>query len=96
MDNNLDHDPPRCRGDGRLRPGLQGDAPGLECRTVGGVPDTLPVRDGCVHKESMVWWRCEEGPELVKAGDPAHWINIRCQPQAYQLTKPAVQIVYKD
>ena len=69
-----------------------------ELKTIFGLTrnDTLPVRDGCVHKESMVWWRCEEGPELVKAGDPAHWINIRCHPQAYQLKKPVVQVIYKD
>lgn len=43
-----------------------------ELKTIFGLTrnDTLPVRDGCVHKESMVWWRCEKGPELVKAGDP--------------------------
>ena len=69
-----------------------------ELKTIFGLTrnDTLPVRDGCVHKESMVWWRCEEGPELVKAGDPAHWLNIRCQPQVYQIKKPAVSVVYKD
>mgnify|MGYP003537220235 FL=1 len=69
-----------------------------ELKTIFGLSrnDTLPVRDGCVHKESMVWWRCEEGPELVKAGDPAHWLNIRCQPQVYQIKKPAVSVVYKD
>lgn len=26
--------------------------------------DVLPVRDGFVTKETMVWWRCDEGPEL--------------------------------
>ena len=58
--------------------------------------NVLPVRDGYVHKESMVWWRCEEGPELVKAGDSVHWDNIRRHPQAYQQKKPVVQVVYKD
>lgn len=58
--------------------------------------DTLPVRDGYVHKDSMVWWRCDKGPELVKASDPTHWDNIRHHPQVYQLNEPVVQIVYKD
>lgn len=43
-----------------------------ELKTIFGLTrnDTLPVRDGYVHKDSMVWWRNVQGPELVKAGDP--------------------------
>ena len=69
-----------------------------ELKTIFGLTrnDTLPVRDGCVHKESMVWWRCDKGPELVKAGDPAHWDNIRNYPREYQLKKPVVEVTYKD
>lgn len=58
--------------------------------------DLLPVRDGVVTKETMVWWRCEEGPILAKAGDPTHWENIKKYPKAYQLNQPKVQIKYKD
>ena len=69
-----------------------------ELKTIFGLTrnDTLPVRDGCVHKESMVWWRSVKGPQPVKAGDPAHWDNIRNHPLAYQLKEPVVQVVYKD
>ena len=58
--------------------------------------DILPVRDGFVTKETMVWWRCEEGPELVKAGDLANWGNVKNYPLAYQLKKPNIRIEYED
>ena len=70
-----------------------------ELKTIFGLTrnnNVLAVRDGVVRKDSMVWWRCDKGPELVKAGDPAHWDNIRSHPQAYQLKEPVVQVVYKD
>lgn len=54
--------------------------------------DVLPVRDGFVTKETMVWWRCEEGPILVRAGDPTDWANIKNYPLAYQLKKPNIRI----
>ena len=60
------------------------------------VEGVLPVRDGFVTKETMVWWRCEEGPILIKAGDPTHWENIKNYPRVYQLKKPEVQIKYED
>ena len=44
----------------------------------------------------MVWWRCEEGPILVKAGGAADWDNIKNYPSAYQLKKPNVRVEYKD
>ena len=58
--------------------------------------DVLPVRDGFVTKETMVWWRYEEEPELVKAGDLANWDNIKNYPLAYQLKKPNIRIEYED
>ena len=69
-----------------------------ELKTIFGLTrnNVLAVRDGVVHKDSMVWWRCEEGPELVKAGDLPHWDNIRRHPLVYQLKEPVVQVVYKD
>ena len=69
-----------------------------ELKTILGLTknNVLAVRDGFVHKDSMVWWRSNKGPLPVKAGDPAHWDNIRSYPQAYQLKEPAVQVVYKD
>ena len=60
------------------------------------VEETLPVRDGVVSKGSMVWWRCNYGPEHVLASQSCHWENIRKYPQAYQLQKPQVQVIYKD
>ena len=69
-----------------------------ELKTIFGLTrnNVLAVRDGFVHKDSMVWWRSDKGPQPVKAGDPAHWDNIRSHPQAYQLKEPVVQIAYKD
>ena len=58
--------------------------------------DVLPVRDGFVTKETMVWWRCEEGPILVRAGDPNDWANIKDYPFFYQLKQPNVRVEYKD
>lgn len=58
--------------------------------------DVLPVRDGFVTKGTVVWWRCEEGPTLVRAGDPTDWDNIKNYPSAYQLKKPNVRVEYKD
>ena len=60
------------------------------------VEDVLPVRDGFVTKKTMVWWRCEEGPILIKTGEPTHWENIKEYPRVYQLNKPKVQIKYED
>lgn len=69
-----------------------------ELKTIFGLTrnNVLPVRDGYVHKDSMVWWRSNKGPLPVKAGDSVHWDNIRRHPQAYQLNEPVVQVVYKD
>jgi hypothetical protein len=56
--------------------------------------DTLPVRDGVVSKETMVWWRGEHTCERVKA--ERDWINIRNYPQAYSLEEPNYRIQYED
>ena len=58
--------------------------------------DILPVRDGFVTKETMVWGRRKNGTILVKAGDLANWNNIKNYPHAYQLKQPNVRIEYKD
>lgn len=58
--------------------------------------ETLPVRDGVVSKTCKVWWRYEEGPEQVVAGDPSHWGNIRDYPSAYQLAKPQIKMTYLE
>ena len=52
--------------------------------------DVLPVRDGYVNKNSMVWWRKETGPIHAEAGSPDHWANIKSFPNAYQLKKPTI------
>lgn len=51
--------------------------------------DRLPVRDGYVTKGQMVWWRCNEGPEHVRASH--HWDNIQAYPTAYQISEPKVK-----
>ena len=53
--------------------------------------NTLPVRDGIVTKEDIVWWRCDEGAEQVKAKD--HWDNIKRWPFGYQRKQPVVKLV---
>lgn len=58
--------------------------------------EILEVRDGVVNKDSMVWWRCEHGPEYVRASSSNHWENIRNYPNAYQLAEPDYKITYKD
>lgn len=56
--------------------------------------EVLPVRDGCVCKESSVWWASEEGPEYVYAR--TDWDNIRNFPQFYSVDKPRYKITYLD
>ena len=58
--------------------------------------EILPVRDGHVTKTTKVWWRSDDGPELVEAGDPEHWRNIERYPGSYQLARPKINIQYKD
>lgn len=60
------------------------------------VEDVLPVRDGFVTKETMVWWRFEGGPVLVKAGDLDNWNNIKNYPYVYQLKQPNIRVEYED
>ncbi|SDH10919.1 hypothetical protein SAMN05216466_107131 [Paraburkholderia phenazinium] len=58
--------------------------------------DSLPVRDGRVTRESMVWWRALTGPECVRADSGTHWHNISQFPHVYQITKPIYKIQYTD
>lgn len=60
------------------------------------VEETLPVRDGLVSKDTLVWWRGQQGPEHTLAGSPEHWENIRKFPKTYQLKEPRVRVVYED
>lgn len=60
------------------------------------VEDTLPVRDGVVTKDSMVWWLAAKGPEHVKASDGTHWNNIERYPNVYQLATPRYEVEYLD
>lgn len=57
--------------------------------------DSLPVRDGRVTRDSMVWWRGDKQCLHVKAG--IDWDNIRLYPHIYQLAQPEVKrIEYRD
>lgn len=60
------------------------------------VEATLPVRDGIVFKTDKVWWRGDNGPEHVLAGDSSHWQNIRIFPSVYQIARPQTEITYLD
>lgn len=53
-------------------------------------PDPLPCRDGHVSWEAKVWWRGEDGPELVTANG-SHWGNLHRYPDVYSLAMPKVQ-----
>lgn len=56
--------------------------------------EVAPVRDGLVRKHDMVWWRSEEGPELVSAEE--HWGNIQQHPSLYSIGCPRVRYVYDE
>jgi len=56
--------------------------------------DTLPVRDGIVDRLTRVWWRGEDGPDLVIAGD--EWLNIKGFPNIYTLAEPKIKLEYLD
>ena len=53
--------------------------------------ERLPVRDGYVFEGEYVWWRAEEGPELVVSSSLSHWENIKNYPACYQLKRPRVK-----
>lgn len=56
--------------------------------------DVLPVSDGCVCEESMVWWKSEIGPVHVKASDD--WCNIKDYPNFYSVKEPRYAVTYLD
>lgn len=53
---------------------------------------TLPVRDGRVSANTLVWWLSEEGPVEERAC--MSWDNIKKFPQLYQLKKPKYIVSY--
>ena len=56
---------------------------------------TLPVRDGVVTENTLVWWRGHHELEHVLASN--EWDNIKKNPNIYQLEKPVVvQVIYSD
>lgn len=56
--------------------------------------EVLPVSDGCVCRDSMVWWKSDHGPEYVKAADD--WGNIQFYPQFYSVNEPRYTVNYLD
>ena len=58
------------------------------------VEETLPVRDGVVTRESMVWWRAKDGPVCVQARQD--WYNIKAFPDLYQLMRPKIRCEYLE
>ena len=56
--------------------------------------DSLPVKDGRVTRDSLVWWRCVDGPVRETAGQ--HWENITRAPQFYSIAEPVYRIEYMD
>lgn len=56
--------------------------------------DVYPVRDGSVHLDDYVWWRCEDGPQHVRVKD--HLANLIEFPHLYQLVRPQTEIRYTE
>jgi hypothetical protein len=56
--------------------------------------EVLPVSDDCVCRDSMVFWKSENGPEYVKASE--HWGNIQHYPQFYSINEPRYTVTYLD
>lgn len=56
--------------------------------------ESLPVRDGRVTRDSMVWWRGEKNCERVMAGKD--WENIKYHPHVYQIEEPRRRVQYQD
>ncbi|MBN3757180.1 hypothetical protein G3N95_29855 [Paraburkholderia sp. Tr-20389] len=56
--------------------------------------DSLPVKDGRVTRDTLVWWRCVDGPTHEPAG--LHWENIERCPQFYSIAEPVYRIEYMD
>ena len=54
----------------------------------------LPVSDGCVCEESMVWWKGECGPQFVSAS--TYWYNIKDYPNVYSVKEPRYTVTYLD
>jgi hypothetical protein len=69
-----------------------------ELETVFGIKrqDSLPVRDGRVTRDSMVWWRANLGPEHVRADSGTHWHNIHHYPDVYSIEEPRYRTEYLD
>lgn len=53
--------------------------------------ETLPVKDGVVRKDTLVWWRGNDGPDQVVARKD--WENIRAYPELYSLKRPKIKYV---
>ena len=56
--------------------------------------EVLPVSDGCVCMDSMVFWKSEEGPKYTRAVND--WENIRQYPQFYSVSEPSYTVTYLD
>ena len=56
--------------------------------------ETLPVRDGRVSKQDMVWWRHLDSPQHVLARD--HWRNIQEFHRIYSIKEPKYTLTYTD
>ena len=54
----------------------------------------FPVMDGYVTLDDKVWWRCEDGPQLVNVCE--HIKNLKEFPNVYQLARPKTKIVYLE
>lgn len=54
----------------------------------------IAISDGWVHQdqEEKVWWKYNDGPELVKV--ILHWSNIIQFPHLYSYDKPTFKLVY--
>lgn len=58
------------------------------------VAESIEVRDGMLMRGEKVWWRCENGPELVNS--EKDWYNICKFPEAYSINEPRTKVEYLD
>jgi len=53
----------------------------------------LPISDGYIAEDDMVWWKSSSGLKYVSA--EKHWLNIANFPELYSYEKPKTNVLYE-